>query len=78
MPNNFLDEVLMRSKEILNYIDQTSTSIVADGLKSLQLFFASDEEEHLLKTNEVAHLIDFLGMKDDHCIRIIRDVNDRI
>ncbi len=64
---NFLDEVLHRTKEILNHIPKDSNDLVYSGLKTLQQFFSKDDETHILKTSELVSLIDFLRLTDDCC-----------
>ena len=52
MPGNFLEDVLMKTKEILNYISEDDQDPVNQGLTQMVDFFSKDENG-VLKTSEL-------------------------
>lgn len=87
---NFLDEVLMRSKEILNHIHKLGPieevlrqlfewckdSERLDAWELREQLEDSDfkEEFNVIKTEELIRFLEFILMPNDHCGRIVRDI----
>lgn len=59
----FLGEVLRRSKEILNYIRREDGNTLYDALKVFYKFFA--KEDGVLQTEELCHMLNFLKLPND-------------
>mmetsp|Transcript_17987 Transcript_17987/g.15910 ORF Transcript_17987/g.15910 Transcript_17987/m.15910 type:complete len:300 (+) Transcript_17987:216-1115(+) len=68
----FLSEVLKRSKEILNYINRKDGNMLFEALKVLYKFFAKEDE--VLQTKELCNLLEFLKLPDDVLVPYIEAV----
>ena len=59
VPGNFLEDVLMKTKEILNHISEDENDVVNQGLTQMVSFFSKDESG-VVKTSELISMLDFL------------------
>ncbi len=66
VPGNFLEDVLMKTKEILNHINEDENDVVNQGLTQMVSFFSKDESG-VVKTSELISMLDFLRLPNDHC-----------
>jgi hypothetical protein len=72
--DQFLKEVLRRTKEILNHIWRKDGETLYEALKVFYKFFAKDDG--ILQTNELCHMLEFLKLPNDMLAPLIDDCID--